>query len=226
MSAGPLRVRLSAAVLRANIARALPQTGDHAVADLRRDAWGHDLVFVAEALAAAGVRAARVDEAGRAAVTEAGLTATDAAPTLDTALVLGLPGSGGDPVMRLSGDVLSAKPLRAGEGVSYGYTHRAAADTRVALVAGGYGQGVVRALGNRVDVEIAGRRHPIVGRVAMDVCVVDLGDHDVAPGTEAVFFGGDGPARNALGDWADASGLTAAEIAAAIGLHVHREVVR
>ena len=50
------------------------------------------------------------------------------------------------------GTVLVVKPLRAGEGVSYGYTHRAARDTRIALVVGGYAQGIVRALGNRAPV--------------------------------------------------------------------------
>lgn len=225
MPVDPLRVRLSTAALRSNLTRALWDAGDHIVADLRRDAWGHGLGFVAGVLAEAGVHAARVDSAARAAATTPGLTATDAAPTLGTATLLGLPGGGGvAPVMRLSGAVLSVKRLLAGEGVSYGYTHRADADTRVALVAGGYGQGVVRALGNRVDVEVAGRRHPIVGRVAMDVCVVDIGDAPVEPGDEVVYFGGGGPVRDALSTWESVTGLSAAEIACAIGLHAAREV--
>ncbi|WP_457833122.1 alanine racemase C-terminal domain-containing protein, partial [Staphylococcus aureus] len=80
----------------------------------------------------------------------------------------GLPG--GDPrakpVLSLHGRVLGTKPLLAGEGVSYGYIHRAPSDTTVALVTGGYAQGVVRSLGNAADVMIAGRRHRIVGCVA------------------------------------------------------------
>lgn len=219
----PLRVRLSASALAANASAAVRRAGAHAVADLRRDAWGHGLEFVAPALVAAGVRAAVADAADRGPVTERGLTVTDAAPTLDTALVLGLPGGGGAPVMRAAGTVLSTKPLLAGEGVSYGYTYRAAADTRIALVTGGYAQGVVRSLGNRVAVEIAGALHPVIGRVAMDACVVDIGDAPVEAGAEAVFFGGDGPARGALGAWAEASGLSAAEIAAAVGFRAVRE---
>jgi alanine racemase len=219
----PLRVRLSASALAANAAEAVRRAGAHAVADLRRDAWGHGLAPVAAALVAAGVRAARVDDAARATVTAAGLTATDAAPTLDTALLLGLPGGGGLPVMRAAGAVLSTKTLLAGEGVSYGYTHRAASDTRIALVTGGYAQGIVRGLGNHIDVEIAGRLHRVVGRVAMDVCVVDIGDADVSPGDEVVFFGGDGPAQDALAMWERESGLSAAEIAAAVGLRAVRE---
>lgn len=189
------------------------------MADLRRDPFGHGVAVVATALATAGGRAVRTDDAASAAE----LQGSSGAPTLDTALLYGFPGAGGAPVMRLSGTVLSTKRLLAGEGVSYGYAHRAARDTRVALVSGGYGQGVVLAAGNRVFVEVGERRCPIIGRVAMDVCVVEIGDAPVGPGDEVVFFGGDGLARDALRQWRDASGLSFAEIICAAGLRAHRE---
>lgn len=189
------------------------------VADLRRDAWGHGAAAVARALASAGVRAAQVDPADRAAVTAAGLTATDAVPTIDGRMLFGLPR---EPALRVSTRVLAVKRLLAGEGVSYGYTHRAGTDTRIALIGGGYGQGVVRALGNRISVELGGRLHPVVGRVAMDVCVVDISDAPVAPGDEVVYFGGDGPARDALATWESASGLSAAELVCAVGLRAQK----
>jgi alanine racemase len=171
------------------------------------------------------VRLVRADTIDAALVEDLGLTASGAEPTLPMARVLGLPGSGGEPVLSLVSAVLSTKPLRAGEGVSYGYRHRAAVDTRIALVAGGYAQGVVRALGGTARVDIAGRRHPIVGRVAMDVCVVDIGaDSSVEAGDEVVFFG-TGTVREELGEWAEATGLTIAELAVAVGLGVAREVV-
>ncbi len=129
------------------------------------------------------------------------------------------------PVLRLSGFVLSLKPLRAGEGVSYGYTHRAPRDTIVALVTGGYAQGVVRALGNAATVRIAGERHPIVGRVAMDVCVVDVGAAPVAPGDEVVFFGDPSRGEPSLNEWTAASGMTASELVTAVGLRNVREYV-
>ncbi|WP_404431103.1 hypothetical protein LG299_13525 [Microbacterium lacus] len=219
-----LRARLSVSALETNAVLAVRRAGEHAVADLRRDAWGHGLAFVSSALAAAGVRAARVDESDRATVTAAGSTATDAAPTLDSELLLGLPGTGGSPVMSVSSVVVATKALRAGEGVSYGYTHRSVADTRVALVAGGYGQGIVRGVGNAVSVEVAGELRPIVGRVAMDVFVVDIGSSAVSAGDEVVLFGS-GLVRDGLAAWTAATGFTAAEIVCAIGLHVPREVI-
>jgi alanine racemase len=119
--------------------------------------------------------------------------------------------------------VLSVKPLCAGEGVSYGYTHRAPRDTTVALLVGGYAQGIVRALGNRAYVSIAGERHPIVGRVAMDVCVVDVGTTDVGRGAEAVFFGDPDAGEPSIAEWVEATGLTAREIVTTVGLRTIRE---
>ena len=92
------------------------------------------------------------------------------------------------PVMSLVGSVLSIKALRAGEGASYNYTHIASQDTRIALASGGFGQGVARSLGNHASVEICGALYPIVGRVAMDVCVVDIGGADLARGDEVIYF--------------------------------------
>lgn len=115
----------------------------------------------------------------------------------------------------LTGRVLQIKPLRAGEGVSYGYRFRAPADTRVALVQGGYAQGVVRALGGQATVWIRGAEFPIVGRVAMDVCVIDIGTADIVPGDHAVFLGPEHP--DALAHWARVTGMTELELAAGVG---------
>jgi alanine racemase len=229
---GPAEPRRSAPVaridlraLRANVESLLLRTdGAFSVADLRRDAWGHGLVPVAGALHDLGVDAMIVDtdDVDRLGAefpgTAVGGTGT---PTLDPDEMYGLPGSTGAPVMRLTGTVLLTKALRAGEGVSYGHTHRASADTHVALVTGGYAQGVVRGLGDHISIGIRGMLHPVVGRVAMDVCVIDIGDAAVARGDEAVFFGGerDDPS---LGEWVAHSGLTAGELVTAIGLRVQR----
>lgn len=214
--------RISRAALRANAAR-MGGARPSAVADLRRDAWGHGVDEVGRAVRDAGVEAVAVDPPDAAAVEALGLRVTTAEPDASEVLY-GLPGTGGDPALALVTPVLSIKPLLAGEAVSYGYTHRAVADTRIALIAGGYAEGVVRALGNRVSVEVAGGLRPIVGRVAMDVCVIDVGDADVAPGDEVVYFGS-GAVRDGLSAWAAATGLTPAELVCAVGLHVEREAV-
>jgi alanine racemase len=220
-----LRAQVSTSALAANLAVALEHAGSDPVADLRRDAWGHGFDTVAAALAAAGVRRAVVDPGREADVVAHGLTPGDCEPSIDGRTLFGLPGGDGVPVLRLAASVLSVKRLLAGEGVSYNYTHRAERDTMIALVAGGFGQGVARALGNHVSVEHGDVRHPIVGRVAMDVCVVDIGDSGIRPGDEVVYFGGTGPARDAVAEWETVTGMTGAELVCALGLRVAREVV-
>jgi alanine racemase len=221
---GPV-ARISHTALRAN---AVAWADADATADLRADAWGHGAVEVAATLLDAGIARVVVDPAqrddlaaryGRDRVRERLPGGTE----VDLVALYGLPGGEGRAVLRLSGSVLSVKDLRAGEGVSYGYTHRAARDTRIALVTGGYAQGIVRALGNRVAVAAAGGRHPIVGRVAMDVCVVEVDAAGIARGDEVVFFGDAEAGEPSVRDWCEATGLDAGDIVAAIGLRAVRE---
>lgn len=195
--------RILHAALRANAAALALPAGT--LIGMPADAYGHGFADIARALADAGLAIADADGVSRYADALLGLEA------------------GFRPAMRLSGAVLSVKPLRAGEGVSYGYTHRAPRDTTVALLVGGYAQGVVRALGNQAHVSIAGERHPIVGRVAMDVCVVDVGTTDVGRGAEAVFFGDPDAGEPSIAEWVEATGLTAREIVTIVGLRAIRE---
>lgn len=138
---------------------------------------------------------------------------TDAVADIGPDVLYGLPGAPTEPALSLHGRILSVKALRAGEAVSYGYTHRAEADTMIALVTGGYAQGIVRALGNRARVGIGSALRPVVGRVAMDVCVVDLQEAqtDCAPGQDVVYFGA-GPAASELENWMQITGMRATEL--------------
>lgn len=187
---------------------------------LDADAWGHGAALVSAVLAAEGWRPGTRGSAR---------SGTGALPvptrTLSPETLFGLSRGGhreAVPALRLIGRVLSTKTLRAGEGVSYGYTYRAAADTRVALVTGGYAQGIVRSLGGAVDVAISGRRHPIVGRVAMDVCVVEIADAPVGRGDEVVFLGDPAIGEPGLGPWVEAAGMHPGELITAVGLRAHR----
>lgn len=201
-----------------NLAAIHPEPGF--VVDLRGDAYGHGAAKVAQWCAQLGAAAVRSDAAaGVGPLPEA---AADS-QALDAAQVFGLtPGRAA--AMRLCGTALVVKDLRAGEGVSYGFRHRATRDTRIALVTGGYAQGVVRSLGGAVSVLVGGARHRIVGRVAMDVCMVDIGDADVRRGDEVVFFGDVRRGEPGIAEWAAASGLHETEIITAVGRRALREV--
>jgi alanine racemase len=131
------------------------------------------------------------------------------------------------PAMTLRTRVAQCKDVPAGQGVSYGLHYRTAAPSTLALIPLGYADGVPR-VATGGPVRINGRTYPVVGRIAMDQMVVDLGtDASVADGrsvlgAEAVLFGtGDdgGPTADA---WADAAGTINYEIVTRISGRVPR----
>jgi alanine racemase len=97
------------------------------------------------------------------------------------------------PALSLHSYVADVKRFSAGDSAGYGRTWRAPADTNVAVLPLGYGDGVRRGLSNNAEVLIRGRRHPLVGTVSMDNVTIDLGpETDVEPGDEAVLIGTQG----------------------------------
>lgn len=92
--------------------------------------------------------------------------------------------------MRLVSAVIAVREVRQGEGVGYGAAWRARRDTRVAIVAAGYGDGLPRMLPRGTPVLLAGQRAGIVGRVSMDMLAVDVGSlKPVRVGDAAVLWG-------------------------------------
>ena len=116
------------------------------------------------------------------------------------------------PVMTFRSVVALTKRVPAGESVSYGLSWTAKRDTNLALVPVGYADGVPRSLSNRMDVWLAGRRRPVVGRVCMDQVVVDCGDDAVAEGDEVVLFGSGRDGGPTAREWADTTGTIDYEI--------------
>ncbi len=92
--------------------------------------------------------------------------------------------------MRLVSTVIAVREVLAGETVGYGGTWRATRDSRVAIVAGGYGDGLPRSLPNGTPVLVHGRRAALAGRVSMDMIAVDVTGVDaVQVGDAAVLWG-------------------------------------
>lgn len=118
------------------------------------------------------------------------------------------------PAMTLTCPVTLIRSLKAGDGVSYGHTWVAKADTTVALIPIGYADGVFRGLSGRIAVLINGRRRPNVGRICMDQFVVDLGPGpvDVSEGDEAILFGPGDAGEHTAQDWAELLGTINYEV--------------
>lgn len=95
------------------------------------------------------------------------------------------------PCLELVTRVVSTRQIRAGDPVGYGLSWRATEDTTIAVVAIGYNDGYPRALSNLGEMVIHGETVPVVGRVCMDVTMVDVGrvGRPVRAGDEVVVYG-------------------------------------
>jgi len=111
------------------------------------------------------------------------------------------------PVMSFETGISYLKRVPAGARLSYGLTWTAQRPTKVATLPVGYGDGYPRALGNRAEVLVRGQRAPVVGRVCMDLTLVDVTDvPGVQEGDRVVLMGRQGDAE-----------VTASELAALLG---------
>lgn len=129
------------------------------------------------------------------------------------------------PAMTLRSEVVAMRQVPAGTGVSYGYNHVAQSDTTLALVPIGYADGMPRALnGAGATVAIAGQHCPIVGRIGMDQCIVDLGKlgSKVNIGDPVVLFGDPTTGVPPVEVWAELMRTINYEIIVSIGSRVLR----
>ncbi len=78
------------------------------------------------------------------------------------------------PVMTLQSEIIAIQNLKAGEAVGYGGTYLCRKDTRIGVVAAGYGDGYPRVMPSGTPVLVNGQTVPLVGRVSMDMLTVDL----------------------------------------------------
>lgn len=109
--------------------------------------------------------------------------------------------------------VVHLKDAREGDTLGYGATHVARGPERWATVALGYGDGLPRILGNRGSALVRGRRVPIVGRISMDVAVVDISaTPSVSLGEVVTFLGCDGDACITVDEVAELAGTISYEI--------------
>ena len=99
------------------------------------------------------------------------------------------------PAMRWTSYLAGERIVEPGGTVGYGRRFRATERTRIGIVPLGYADGVRRALTNRGEVLIAGRRCPITGTISMDQLTVTLPWDACAPGDEVVLIGTSGRRR-------------------------------
>lgn len=128
-----------------------------------------------------------------------------------------------EPALAYRSQLVAVREIAAGTPVGYGLTFHAPRDMRVGVVPVGYADGIPRALSNRGAFVVDGRRTPIVGRIAMNVCVVDLSHAPQAhPGSTVTLIGRDGDAEVSADDWATWSETIGYEIVARLPSEIPR----
>jgi alanine racemase len=130
------------------------------------------------------------------------------------------------PVLSWKTRLVQKKLIPEGTFVGYGCSYRTTRPTVLGVLPVGYADGYDRALGNRAHVLIRGRRAPVIGRICMNLTMIDLTD---VPGAgleeEVVLLGRSGDERISAETMAEWAGTINYEIVTRISSLAPRRVV-
>ncbi|MBN1834559.1 MAG: alanine racemase [Spirochaetales bacterium] len=130
------------------------------------------------------------------------------------------------PVLSWKTRIAQIKTLPEGSYVGYGCTYRTTRTTRLGVLPVGYADGYDRALGNTAHVLVQGRRAPVIGRICMNLTMVDLTDIPrAALEEEVVLLGSDGEERISAEKLAEWAGTINYEIVTRISPLLERRVI-
>jgi alanine racemase len=130
------------------------------------------------------------------------------------------------PVMSVRTHVTLLKQVHAGETLGYGCTYEAAREMTVATLPAGYADGYARGLSNRGRVIVRGKLAPVVGRVSMDLTLVDVTDVEaVRVGDRVTMLGADAGLLVPAEELAQTAGTLSYEITCGISARVPRRTV-
>ncbi len=131
------------------------------------------------------------------------------------------------PALELISHVAFVKWVDEGEMISYGGTYVTKRRTKIATIPVGYGDGYPRSLSNKGYMLIHGKKAPIIGRVCMDQCMVDVTEiEDVKFGDEVVLVGRDGDEYLSVETLSRLSDRFNYEFVCLMGKRIPREYVR
>jgi alanine racemase len=126
-------------------------------------------------------------------------------------------------VMSLHSRIMLLKTVGKGEKLGYGCTFETTRESRIATVPIGYDDGYRRALSNRGRVIVGGSFAPVVGRVSMDLTLIDVTDvPGVSLNDQVTLLGSDGALSITAEDLAEAAGTISYEVTCGISPRVPR----
>lgn len=127
------------------------------------------------------------------------------------------------PVLRLLTRICALKQVPVGTPISYGRTFITKRESRIATLPLGYADGYPRSLSNRGEMIVSGKKVPVVGRVCMDMTMVDVTDvPDAVVGSQVTVIGAQGGERILADDIAKWAGTIPYEILCGIGQRIPR----
>ena len=128
------------------------------------------------------------------------------------------------PVMTLRTTIAQIRDVAAGTPISYGRTFTAPRDLRMAVLPIGYADGLSRGLSGKVSFRLRGQNVPVIGRICMDMCMVDITSvSDAKAGDELTLFGYDEDGvRVPVERLAQASGTISYEILCTLSKRIAR----
>jgi alanine racemase len=132
-----------------------------------------------------------------------------------------------EPVLEWKTQITFLKEVPAGTGLSYGHTFHTERPSLIATIPAGYGDGLARRLSNTFEVLVGGRRCPGVGRITMDMSLVDVTAlrGRVALGDEVVLIGRQGTEEVTADELAARLDTINYEIVTRIGARVPRVAI-
>ena len=126
-------------------------------------------------------------------------------------------------VVTLKTVITQIKQIPAGETIGYNRTWRLQRDTQVAIIPIGYADGYPRELCNgRGKVLVQGQKVPVIGKICMDMCMLDITGLRVHEGDEVIVYG----EGNTVSEMAAAAGLISYELMTRISQRVPRVYVQ
>lgn len=128
------------------------------------------------------------------------------------------------PAMTLKANVIFVKDVDKDTYVSYGRTFRTDRKSRIATIPIGYADGYTRLMSNKGRMLVNGEYAPVIGRICMDQCMLDVTDlkHDVHVGDEVVIFGKQNGSCISVDEIADQVGTINYELVCIIGKRIPR----
>lgn len=131
------------------------------------------------------------------------------------------------PAMTVKARITRIDRKPAGTKISYGATFTTEKETKIATVSIGYADGYSRSLSNKAYMTVSGVKVPVVGRICMDQCMIDVSSvNNITVGDEVTVFGNGGDNSETAASLANMAGTINYEILCAVGNRTPRIYIR